>query len=62
MWGELLATGAMRWAFAPPIGLRLEGAAGFPVERQDFTIIPFGVVHTIPAVTARVGIGLDVRF
>jgi hypothetical protein len=61
-WTELLAGGGLRWAIASPFGVRLDGFAGFPLKRPDLLIIAIGPVHTIPAVTARVGLGFDIRF
>jgi hypothetical protein len=61
-WLELGGSGRVRWAFAGPLGVHLEGRVGAPLQRPDFVITPFGVVHTIPAITGRVGFGIDVHF
>jgi hypothetical protein len=61
-WGEVLTGGTVRVALFGGIGLRIEGMAQIPLYRQAFVIIPYGIVHTVPQLTARMAAGFDFRF
>jgi hypothetical protein len=67
-WGEASGGGFLRWAVSPHFGLRLEAIAQVPIQRRSFVMsgseggVPLGTVHTVPPVTSRLGLGMDVRF
>jgi hypothetical protein len=61
-WWEPNVGAGARIGFGRHAGVRLDGFAGFPWPRHQFSIEPYGVVHTLPQVTGRVLLGIDVRF
>jgi hypothetical protein len=61
-WAEVLAGAGARFQLWHPFGVRLDGALGFPLRRLNVVIEPYGVVHTVPMVTGRTTLSLDLRF
>ncbi len=61
-WIELVFGPTVRALLGRYVAIRLDGSLGVPLQRQNIAIAPYGVVHTLPSVTGRVGLGVEMRY